>query len=64
MNGKKRKRVQTHPKIPISKQAAKRAKDARKSRIVVDNNNSRMIYYLSDAAPVEDFIQSLIKVKS
>ena len=64
MNGKKRKRVQAHPKIPVSKQAAKRAKDARECRIVVDNNNSPMIYYLSDTAPVEDFIQSLIKVKN
>ena len=63
MVGKKPKRVQTHPKIPVSKQAAKRVKHARESCIVVDNNNSPMIYYLSYAAPVEDFIKSLVKVK-
>ena len=60
MTGKRPKRVQTNPKIPVSKQAAKRAKQAREGRIVDDNNNSPII---CDAAPVEDFIRSLIKVR-
>ena len=60
MIGKRPKRVHTHPGIPVSKQAAKRAKQAREGRIVVDNNNSPMI---SNEAPVEDFIKSLIKVR-
>ena len=60
MNGRRPKRVHTNPRIPVSKQAAKRAKQAREGRIVDDNNNSPII---SDAAPVEDFIKSLIKVR-
>ena len=59
MIGKRPKRVHIHPKIPLSKQAAKRFKQAREG-IVVDNNNSPII---SAAAPVEDFIKSLIKVR-
>ena len=59
MTGKRPKRVNTNPKIPFSK-AAKRAKQARDDGIIVDNNNSPMI---SDHAPVEDFIKSLLKVR-
>ena len=59
MAGKRPKRVNVHPKIPVSK-AAKRAKQARNGSIIVDNNNSPMI---SDTAPVEDFLKSLLKVR-
>ena len=53
------KRVHTHPKIPVTKHAAKRFKHAREGS-VVDNNHSPMV---GAAAPVEDFIKSLIKVR-
>ena len=59
MINKRPKRVHTHPKIPVSKHAAKRFKQAREGS-VVDNNHSPMI---GAAAPVEDFIISLIKVR-
>lgn len=59
MTGKRPKRVNVNPKIPISK-AAKRFKKARDDNIIVDNNNSPMI---SENAPVEDFLKSLLKVR-